>query len=221
MKKILIFLLLTALVTTTLHAQNRSKNRFNAGLIWGVNTSQIDGDYYSGYDKFGMFGGLRAIARIGKTSELVFEMQYNRKGSKNPAQFVPGQQDRRFISLDYIEVPIFYHKKIDTKIGVGSIEGGIIYSRLFGFRINDLENSPNYDYDTFFDIQNDFNRNDLAVGIGGGIYINEHIRIMSRFTYAITLLYKNENRDGRFYLEKPDIYSLRNMQLGFGINYIF
>ena len=206
-------------MTTSIHAQKRSKNRFSTGLILGVNTTQIDGDYYSGYDKFGIFGGLRAIARIDKTSELIFEIQYNRKGSRNPDEFVPGQQASRFISLDYIEVPIFFHKKIDTKIGLGSLEGGVVYSRLFGFRINELENSPNYN--TFTEIQNDFNRNDLAIGMGGGIYINEHIRIMSRFTYAMTLLYEDKNRDGSFNLNRPDIYSLRNMQLGLGVNYIF
>ena len=48
MKTWLTFLLITCLITTSIHAQKRNKNRFSAGLILGVNTSQINGDYYKG-----------------------------------------------------------------------------------------------------------------------------------------------------------------------------
>ena len=170
MRYFLTFFLLAILATTSLYGQKGSiKNRFNAGIIMGVNTSQINGDRYLGYDKFGVFAGFRAIAKINRSNELVFEMQYNRKGSRDPEQFVPGQSSSRFIALDYIEIPFLYHKRVKINIGTGSIEGGIAFARLFGFNIN--ENDKTINYASFLDIQDDFNNNEFSLILGGGVFI--------------------------------------------------
>lgn len=211
------FLILT---TISLHAQKRAlKNRFTAGIIIGANTSQIKGDLYSGYDKFGVFAGFRAIAKINTKSEIVLEMQYNRKGSKNPNQFVPARIQQRFISLDYIEVPILYHRKIETPTTTISLEGGISYARLFGLRIN--ENANTINYQSFSDIQDEFNKDELALILGSGILFNEHIRLFGRFAYSFTSLYENENPVSVFIDDIPEIKKLKNIQLAVGMNYIF
>lgn len=212
--------LLSILVTTSLYAQKRVlKNRFNAGIVLGGNTSQINGDRYLGYNKFGGFVGVRAIARLNTKSEFVFEMQYNRKGSKDPSQFVPGKKAPRFIALDYLEVPILYHYKVETSIGVVSFEGGIAYARLVGFKINENANSINYS--SFTDIENEFKKDELVLIFGGGLFINEHIRLMGRFAHSLTLLYENENPTNEFTTDISPINQLRNIQLAFGVNYIF
>ena len=221
MKFFLTCFLFSILTATTINAQKRPlKNRFNVGITAGVNASQLDGDHFLGFDKIGFFGGVRAIARINTNDEFVMEMQYNRKGSRNPEQFVPGKtSSHRFISLDYIEVPILYHKKIEAEKWIYSVEGGIAYARLFGFKINEIVNSTTYK--TFTPLQDDFNKNELALIMGGGVFINENIRVMGRFSVSLTLLYKNENPRRDFPGEAPSINDLRNYQLAFGANYIF
>lgn len=220
MKYCLTLLMLSILVTMSVHAQKRAlKNRFNAGIVMGLTTSQINGDRYSGYDKLGGFAGLRVTARINTKSDLVVEMQYNRKGSRNPKQFVPGAISTRFIALDYIEVPILYHQRVETEIGLISLEGGIAYARLFGFKINEIVNTTSYS--TFSEIQEAFNKNELALIMGGGVFINEHLRVMGRFGLSMTLLYKNENPTIASPNTIPEINHLRNLYLTFGVNYVF
>ena len=208
------------MATMSLHAQKRAiKNRFNAGVVLGANTSQIDGDQYMGFDKTGFFVGARGIARIGEKSELVIEMLYNRKGSRDPNKFIPGRESNTFISLDYIEVPILFHRKIQNRIGVGSFEFGIAYAQLFGVRINEFVNNINYP--SFTAIRDEFNNDDFSAIVGGGMFINKHIRIMGRIDYSLTFLFKNENSTD-FLVNNPlEIRHLRNMQLGVGLNYIF
>lgn len=220
MRYFLVFFLLSVWTTKSLHAQKRVlKSRFGAGLTIGINTSQINGDLYKGFDKFGVFAGFRAIVKISTKAELVFEMQYSSKGSKNPEQFVPGKNEPRFISLNYIEVPILYHQKVKTKLGLASLEAGIAYGRLFGIKIN--ENTSSINYTTFTSIQDAFNKTELALIIGGGFFINEHFRIMLRSAHSLTLLYENENPIFDRSTDNIAINKLRNIQWGLGVNYIF
>lgn len=220
MKCILSCFLLTALVSMSLHAQKGAlKNRFNAGIVIGANTSQIDGDNYLGYDKYGFFGGVRGIARLNTKSELVLELLYNKKGSRDPEVFFADRNTYRFLSLDYIEIPILYHRKMGNKIGVRSFEIGFSYAQLFGVKINEDPNSR--DYPPFTAVREEFNKNDFAVIIGGGIFLNKHIRLMGRFTYSMTLLYKNKSPRFVIVNNPFELRYLRNMQLGLGVNYIF
>lgn len=217
---ILTLLLLAFSLQFTLQAQrNNAKNRFGAGIIAGINTSQINGDRLTGYHKFGVFAGIRAMARLTNTSELAIEMQYIRKGSRDPNQFVPGQTRSRFISLDYVEVPILFHKIIQSKTARYGLEGGLAYARLLGFKIN--ENPGTINYRTFTEIQNDFNNEDLVLLVGGGIMIGKHYRIMTRFGYSLIQLFENQNPVIESPDTLPEFLTLRSIQLSFGLNYLF
>ena len=220
MRHLLTFILVITLATLSLHAQNRAlKNRFNAGVVLGFNTSQIDGDQYMGYDKYGFFAGVRGIARITENFELVIEMLYNKKGSRDPDQFVPGSSSNRFISLDYIEIPILFHFKVDGKYGAGGFELGMSYGQLFGTRIN--EHVRNINFSSFAAIRDDFNNDDLALIVGGGIFVTDHIRLMGRLNYSLNHLYKND-LPPEILIDNPlEIRSMRNLQLGVGVNYVF
>ena len=211
--------IISVLTILSLHAQKRPLNRFNAGVVVGINTSQINGDHLSGYDKFGFFTGIRATANLNTNAELVVEMQFIRKGSTDPDQFVAGEKRSRFIALDYIEVPILYHHKIESKVGKIGLEAGIAFGRLFGFRIN--ENANTINYTTFSSKQEEFKKNELALIMGSGIFVNEQIRVMGRFNYSLTLFYENENPTIDVAGDIPSINDLRNLYLSLGVNYIF
>lgn len=220
-KPLLSFTLLFILsIPITLEAQrNAPVDRFATGLIVGVNTSQINGDFLSGFEKPGGFIGLRAIARITNSTELIIEMQYNRKGSRDPNRFVPGLGGNRSITLDYIEIPFLLNKTIETKSIKYSVESGIAYARLFSLKIN--ENPGTVNYNTFTEIQDDFNNQEIIFLFGGGVMLSKHIRLMVRSAYSLTLLYERETPVINISGELPVYNTLRNIQLSLGVNYIF
>jgi len=89
-----------------------NNERFNAGVIFGLNASQIDGDYYKGFNKYGLTGGIRGITRLTPNFEFNVEILYSKKGSKifHNRFATPGRaMERRFIDLTYIDVPFFFN----------------------------------------------------------------------------------------------------------------
>jgi hypothetical protein len=221
-KYILVLLLFAIAAPITLKAQRKAikkppQNRFGLGLTAGLNTTQINGDFLSGYDKSGIFAGFRALAKLTHSSELVIELQYNRKGVSDPDNFVAGRGGQRSLSLDYIEIPILIHKIVESNSVRYSLEGGISYARLFGVKIS--ENPNTFRYPTFSNIENEFSNQDLALLIGGGVMLGERIRLMTRFSYSLNLLYENENPVVNNPEELPVFNMLRNVQLAFGVNY--
>lgn len=66
---LLIFLFLVA--STICNGQSRSRTksekitqRFAVGLVGGFNVSQLDGDNQTGWDKFGLIGGIKVVTQL-------------------------------------------------------------------------------------------------------------------------------------------------------------
>ena len=105
---------------------------FKGGVIAGVSTSQVSGDYLGGFNKAGLFLGVFTELPISPISNIKMEMNYIQKGSNNPKMSENGFTD---ISTSYIEVPIsinYYQNEIT------SFEVGIQTAFLLHFSDNDL-----------------------------------------------------------------------------------
>ena len=77
---------------------------FKAGLLVGLNTSQIDGDGFGGYDKTGFkFGG---FVRRHFTDEWAFQLEllFNQRGSQSKAD--EGENPLYSYELNYLEIPL-------------------------------------------------------------------------------------------------------------------
>lgn len=85
-----------------------SGQHFNGGLVAGGVVSQLDGDTYEGYHKFGFLGGGYVNYRISKHSQLQLEMQYIQKGSRKNANLEKGDPDSYLLRLHYMEIPVMY-----------------------------------------------------------------------------------------------------------------
>lgn len=112
--------------------------KFEAGLIAGLNTSQITGDNFSGYNQPGIIGGLWISRKINEKVKFVMEMEYLPKGSRrNPR---PNDLDFSFyrLRLHYIEVPIILNYKVHKRL---TLETGLSYGALIGVYEAD-ENGP-------------------------------------------------------------------------------
>ena len=98
--RVLFFLLV--LNSFSLQAQ-----RFNAGLMLGGVASQVDGDTYEGYHKFGYLGGGYVLLQVSPHSSFQMELEYIQKGSRRNDTSVTGGTEY-LLRLHYIEIPVLY-----------------------------------------------------------------------------------------------------------------
>ena len=115
-----IFLLLFSL---TLYTQEGSKSSsFKAGIKAGINTSQMDGDGYAGFNKINPQAGFFLQKKLSKVAQLQFEIIYIQKGSRYPGDPDNGIFTTYRVQMDYMEVPILYQhewRKFIFEIGPG------------------------------------------------------------------------------------------------------
>jgi opacity protein-like surface antigen len=128
--KTLLVLGLFLLPFTTIYAQ-----KFKAGIIIGMNGSQINGDNMAGFNKGGFLGGIYVDYPFNKSWSGGFEMDFTMKGSKRTysdsngvATAGPGSWDD--LELGYLEVPIFakYHFNKHFEVYFGPAFGLLMYS---------------------------------------------------------------------------------------------
>ncbi|MCG8697023.1 MAG: PorT family protein, partial [Bacteroidales bacterium] len=93
----LIICFATLSLSSLVHAQ-----RFNGGLMAGLNASQIDGDHLSGYHKAGLVIGPHVSTQLNDRFTGHLEIRYSSKGSATPKDYPYIQK----IRLQYVEVPV-------------------------------------------------------------------------------------------------------------------
>lgn len=99
-------------------ASSTSAQNFGYHLLGGANFCQIDGDQMGGFNKLGVRAGFGVYLNNSKNDEYGFEITYALKGARtalnpdNPAQII-----LRY-NYSYLEIPLFYEKKIREKIGL-------------------------------------------------------------------------------------------------------
>jgi hypothetical protein len=103
-----IFLSLFMIITITGVAQ-----RFNAGLLLGGVVSQVDGDTYEGYHKFGYMGGAMVSLKVSPRSTFQMELEYIQKGSRRNGDSL--SPNTYLLRLHYLEVPVLYKFFISEK----------------------------------------------------------------------------------------------------------
>ncbi len=140
--------------------------KFQGGLIGGINTSQITGDDLAGYNKLSLTFGAFVSTKLGEKSSLQFEITYLGKGShKNlsPKDSVPTLY---LLRLHYIEVPLIFKYKLKPKL---EFETGPSLGVFFGSREEDLYGDMSGNYSS----REQFKPFDLSFTIGGSWIINE------------------------------------------------
>src|SRR5690606_12816075 len=77
---------------------------FNAGILAGINDSQVAGDSYSGFNKAGILVGLYSDIDIISKINLQFEINYSQKGSRKKANTDEGDTEYFLLRFDYIDI---------------------------------------------------------------------------------------------------------------------
>ncbi|MCF8236867.1 MAG: PorT family protein [Saprospiraceae bacterium] len=165
-------------------AQDR---RFKAGILFGLNASQITGDDLWGYNKAGLNLGFRINTVIKPRIDVSMDILYSQRGSQSAFSFNNGQLLNRY-NLHYIEVPIIFHYK-DWEIEVDKtsfyrmdFQAGLAYGRLFRARAvaNPFEGREDL-----------LNENDISWIIGAGYHASQHHSFHFRYTSSINLLFND------------------------------
>ncbi len=100
---------------------------FKAGIVGGINVSQIDGDLIAGYTKLGLNAGFVSEIPISDRLFVNLELLFSQKGSSTALKLSNIADDFTIVT-DYASIPILIKFK--------DLKGGLIFGA--GFSINRL-----------------------------------------------------------------------------------
>ena len=174
MKKIglLIFFFLT--LSLTMFSQ-----RFNGGVLFGGAVSQVDGDGYGGFAKFGYLGGGLISLRISPRSSFQMELEYIQKGSRINADTLTNSSTTYLMRFHYLEIPVLYQYTFAKRF---SIETGPAMDVLLG----SLEQSDGLDVSSTVPLR----PVTLAGIFGFSGFISQHLKLNLRVNYSLLSIRK-------------------------------
>ncbi|GAB4136027.1 MAG: hypothetical protein Fur0041_10390 [Bacteroidia bacterium] len=149
-----------------------AQKTFRAGILAGINGSQVHGDSYSGFNAAGPVGGLFISTNPEKTLYFQLELQYSMKGSRKNINPEKGDYDFFQLRMNYIEVPLlmkYNYRNVFFTLGAS-------YGTLFKVR----------EWDDYGEITpRDFKKWELALVTGIGYNISETWRVDFRYTNSL------------------------------------
>jgi len=142
-----IFILLLSIVLFS--TNDAMAQGFGGGVFVGISTSQVTGDYISGFNKVGFWGGGFTDYRFSPKSTLQLEITYIMKGSRQTPT-VDNNGVFYAMKLHYLEIPLLYkwYGIRNMSIEVGPHFGILLAS---GEEDNngEIPNDPNVPFKTF------------------------------------------------------------------------
>lgn len=176
-KQLLIFTFL--LITNLLFAQ-----RFDAGVLVGLNGCQVEGDKFKGFHKAGIVMGIFAQTDLTPTWSAGLEIKYSQKGSRYEYDSKHPEIDKYTMRLGYMEVPVFigFRSSNKTNIVAGLSPGILIHSK----EINSYGEFPVAD-------QHPFKRFDLEPFIGFQFNFWDHAWVDLRFAMSVIPIRESPN----------------------------
>lgn len=197
MKKTLFFIAILFFTHQFVHAQ-----KFVGSVIFGGNTTQIEGDELKGFRKFGFNAGASVSLALNKkeTWFTTVELIYTQKGSHRKAlvdsmryfntenidKSVPYNEKVKYhVSLDYVEVPLLVHyedHRANWGIGLGFSWGRLV-------RVKELENG----YTLLTDLNSKtYKRDDWSAIVDVKFSIYKNLKFNIRFQHSIVPIRERE-----------------------------
>ncbi len=151
---------------------------FKAGMLAGAVFSQVDGDSYDGFNKFGAVGGLYVSHDLFKDWLAQLEIVYKQKGSKFTGDESIGDYSTYDLKLDYIEIPLI----IKVNLNKVAFEGGFA----FGSLIRSSEKDEFGDVNASIPFE-DYEWSSL---VGINYQFHEHMFANIRWSYSLSRIRK-------------------------------
>ncbi len=175
-------------------AQRYRQQRFKAGFILGMTASQIDGDDQKGYEKIGLAGGLRGIARLTPRLDFNVELLYSQRGSKPSPKGTNGERPVD-IRLNYAETPFLLTYKFSEDWDGNhrlQLSGGFSYARLLSSKVKESGSTHSIDGPGIAGKEDEFRKNDISWKIGLAYFITSHLSLGLRHTFSFTPILEEE-----------------------------
>lgn len=185
MKHFYLFILLIIATATAGFAQ-----RFEGGLLGGLNASQVDGDTHSGYNKPGIVAGAYVINNFSERLFAGMEIKFAQKGSRKNPNFKTGDQEKYIIRLNYIDLPVYLGVRTSERT---SILGGLSAGYLISSKILD-------NYGPYPD-QPVFNEFDIQGMLGFRFQITNRLAVDLRSAYSLLPIRENPGKAEIYWLD--------------------
>jgi hypothetical protein len=190
MKYYLLLIFLLGITSLSSYSQ-----RFEGGVLGGLNATQVDGDAYKGYHKAGIVLGGYVQTDISRNLFASMELKFAQKGSRNIDSLATYGQIKYLMRLSYAEMPIYLGIRTSEKTTL--IAGASFGYLISGKEFNDYGEFPPED-------QNPFNAFDLEAMIGFRFQITDRLFLDLRGAYSVLPI--------RQKIEDADLYYWRDNQ---------
>lgn len=169
------FVLLLLVLLTPLFASSQ-ESTFDAGVVAGLNTSQISGDDLSGFHQFGLNGGLFVSSDVSDNVSLELQMAFSQKGSRKTPNPEVGNYRSYNLRVNYIDLPLMLRY---------SFEGfGLFAGPLFGAQIGQVK-EEDQNGKILQAGRPGFKPYDLGVHLGLGYRFGEKFSMDLRFSNSV------------------------------------
>ena len=166
--KLIIVCILTV-VSFSLYSQ-----KFNGGILGGINATQVFGDQWSGPNKAGLYLGAFVNRYFSNRSSLQLELDYIQKGSRKNPDASTGNYSTYLLRLNYIEMPVLYKYDFAEK---GTLETGLS----LGVLVHSYEEA-----DGSTEVAGEeFDKIDFSFNLGAYYTIIKNFRINIRLAHSI------------------------------------
>ena len=190
MRTILLLIFLLGITSINSYSQ-----RFEGGVLGGINATQVDGDAYKGFHKAGMVLGGYVQTDISRNLFASMELKFAQKGSRNIDSLATYGQIKYIMRLNYAEIPIYLGIRTSEKTTL--IAGASVGYLISGKEFNDYGEFPSED-------QNPFNALDVEAMIGFRFQITNRLFLDLRGAYSVLPI--------RQKIENADLYYWRDNQ---------
>ena len=178
MKQFYLIILLFAITSLSGFSQ-----RFEGGVLVGLNATQVDGDNYSGYHKPGMALGGYVQTDLSRTVYAGMELKFAQKGSRNIDSLATDGQIKYIMRLSYVDLPVYLGIRTSERISllIGVSPGYLIT----GTEYNDYGKLTEQD-------QNAFSEFDLQGMLGFRLQLTKRLFVDLRGAYSVLPIRKQK-----------------------------
>jgi opacity protein-like surface antigen len=92
--------------------------KFEGGVLGGLNASQVDGDTYSGYKKPGIIAGGYVVTNLSHNLFTGMELKFSQKGSRNIDSLAINGQIKYVMRLNYVDLPVYLGIRTNDRISI-------------------------------------------------------------------------------------------------------
>ena len=149
--------------------------KFNGGILAGALVSQVDGDTWVGYHKFGYLGGGFVSLKLSPHSSFQLEMEYIQKGARENTDTVTNSGTTYLTRLHYLEIPLLYQYTFANRV---QAEAGPAADILLGSYEEVNGQAVPYITVPYYAVS-------LTGILGVSCFITDHLKAGIRFNYSL------------------------------------